>query len=117
MKWLANENIPLASVRLLQDRDIDIVSVLLSRPGIADREVLRWASQEQRIILTYDRDYGELIFHRKAPAPPGLVYFRGPPSHPEEPARFLLYWIERGVQFSGYLTVVTSQRIRQRPLP
>jgi len=42
------------------------------------------------VILTFDRDYGELIYRHRLPVPPGVVYFRYDPLSPEEPAEHLL---------------------------
>lgn len=57
MKFLANENSPLASVRALRNIGLDVVSVEEESPGISDEEVLRRARDENRIIVTFDRDY------------------------------------------------------------
>ncbi|MBE9093543.1 DUF5615 family PIN-like protein [Tychonema sp. LEGE 07203] len=62
MRFLVNENFPLQSVRLLRQADLEVASVEDS-PGIEDSEVLARAADEQRVILTFDRDYGELIRH------------------------------------------------------
>ena len=45
------------------------------RPGLPDQEVLAIAHREGRILITDDRDFGELVFrHRQAHA--GVIYFR-----------------------------------------
>jgi predicted nuclease of predicted toxin-antitoxin system len=45
------------------------------RPGLPDHEVLAIAHQEERILITDDRDFGELVFrHQQAHA--GVIYFR-----------------------------------------
>jgi predicted nuclease of predicted toxin-antitoxin system len=56
MKLLANENFPQSSVKILKDSGYDIVSVGDEFAGILDREVIDFANQEHRIILTFDRD-------------------------------------------------------------
>jgi predicted nuclease of predicted toxin-antitoxin system len=62
MRFLANENFPLQSVRILRQADLEVASVTEDSPGIEDAEVLARAADEQRVILTFDRDYGELIY-------------------------------------------------------
>ena len=62
MRFLANENFPLTSVRLLRQAGHDVVSITEETPGVADDHILARAVIEDRIILTFDRDYGELIF-------------------------------------------------------
>ena len=76
MQFLANENFPLVSVRNLRDFGLDIASIMEDSSGIKDTEVLARAVSENRIILTFDRDYGELIFRRFLPKPIGVIYFR-----------------------------------------
>jgi predicted nuclease of predicted toxin-antitoxin system len=62
MRLLANENFPITSVKLLSEAGIDIVSISLLSPGSSDAAVMKMASSENRTIITFDRDYGELIF-------------------------------------------------------
>lgn len=62
MRFLANENFPLPSVRLLRSAGHDVLSITEESPGISDDRILTRAVAEERIILTFDRDYGELIY-------------------------------------------------------
>lgn len=76
------------------------------------------AVREARVLLTFDRDYGSLVYQRRLPAPGGIVYFRFVPSSLEEPAEYLLALLERSeLSLLGVLTVAERDRIRQRPLP
>ena len=73
---------------------------------------------EQRVILTFDRDYGELIYRLKLPSPAGVIYLRFRPYTPEEPAVLLLKLLQiGGLRFERQFTVVEREQIRQRPLP
>ena len=117
MRFLANEDFPLRSVHRLRDAGYDVASVLEDSPGAKDREVLAQARAEERIILTFDRDYGELIYRLKLPVPAGVVYFRFHPSTPDEPAGRLIRLLKAGqIPLSGKFTVVERDRVRQRPL-
>ena len=117
VKFLANENFPLASVYQLHEVGYEIAAIIEDSPGITDAEVLRRAVEEERIILTFDRDYGELIYRMKMPSPIGVVYFRYTPLTPEEPAQHLqrLLHID-GISLEGKFTVVERNQVRQRPL-
>ncbi|WP_375506794.1 DUF5615 family PIN-like protein [uncultured Nostoc sp.] len=118
MRFLANENFPLPSVRLLRQAGYDVASVTEDSPGIEDTEVLTRAANEQRVILTFDRDYGELIYRLRLPSPTGVIYLRFRPHTPEEPATLLLNLLEiEGLQFEERFTVLERDQIRQRPLP
>lgn len=60
MKLLADENIPLSLIRELQEAGYDIIGVRSYCPGISDKEVLEYAHTDHRIIVTFDKDFGEL---------------------------------------------------------
>ena len=118
MQLLANENFPLVSVQLLRQANYDIASITEDSPGIEDPEVLARAVDEQRIILTFDRDYGELIARFRLPPPTGVIYVRFRPHTPEESAAILLTLFQtEELQLEGWFTIVERDGIRQRPLP
>ena len=118
MRFIADENFPLPSIRMLSEAGHDVVAVALESPGIPDANVLERAVQRKRILLTFDRDYGGLLYLRGSRPPEGIVYFRFSPSSPEEPAEYLLALLgESGPALSGMLTVAERDRVRQRPLP
>ena len=62
MDFLANENFPLLSVRLLREAGHRVVSIIQEAPGGKDEDILKRAHTERLINLTFDRDYGELIY-------------------------------------------------------
>ena len=97
MDFLANENFPVASIALVRRAGHDVASIIEETPGSKDRDILKRAHEEKRIILTFDRDYGELIYRNKEVCPAGLVFFRFSPSTPEEPAHILLSIIAKGL--------------------
>lgn len=118
MRFLANENFPLTSVTRLRQAGYDIASITEDSPGISDSEVLARAANEARIILTFDRDYGELIYRLGMPSPMGVVYFRYQPLTPEEPAEDLLRLLSvEGLYLERRFTVLDRTQVRQRPLP
>ena len=59
---LANENFPGPAIRKLRAAGVDVVAVIEAMPSVSDREVMAYARQEQRWLVTFDRDYGDLIF-------------------------------------------------------
>ena len=64
MKLLANENFPLKSIELISRAGYDIIGTGIDNFGIRDDEVIDLAEKEDRTILTFDKDYGELIFKK-----------------------------------------------------
>jgi predicted nuclease of predicted toxin-antitoxin system len=117
IRFLANENFPLPSVKLLLASGFDIDAVSLLMPGVEDPIVLERAYTEDRVLLTFDRDYGELIYRLGLPVPAGVVYFRLVPQTPEEPARYVLALLQSNIELVERFTVVERNQVRQRPLP
>lgn len=117
MKFLANENVPLASIRLLRETGHRIDAIIEDSPGIKDEDVLHRSAIEKSILLTFDRDYGELIFKRNLPPPAGIIFFRFTPKTSLETAHYLLELLEvPGLDFEGRFTTVKRDSVRQRLL-
>jgi len=76
MKLLANENFPYASIYYLRNLGYDILSIGIDNPSIKDSEIMTIAILEERTILTFDRDYGELIFRYNYKPEKGVIYLR-----------------------------------------
>ena len=115
MKFLANENFPVPSIHKLREVGYDVYAVILTTPGIADEEGLSLARKDGRIILTFDKDYGQLIFKKNLPPPSGMIFFRYSPPSPEEPAeRLLKIFSRKELTFEGKFTVISEDRSRQR---
>jgi len=68
MKLLANENIPAALTRSLRAAGHNVNWVSEISPGITDTQVIELAIQQDRILVTFDKDFGELAFRRSLPA-------------------------------------------------
>ena len=78
MRFLANENFPGDAVRAIEANGHDIVWIRTAASGSADQEILAWAARESRVLLTFDKDFGELAWHVGLPATSGIVLFRLP---------------------------------------
>ena len=84
--------------------------------GATDRQVLERAQQEARLVITFDKDFGELAFRFALPATSGVILFRLSGSSPEADNSRVLAAFESGIDWSGSFAVVTDDRIRVRPL-
>lgn len=62
MKLLADENIEREFIEALRTSGFDIISVAESFVGSSDDEILEIAKSKNAVILTYDTDFGELVF-------------------------------------------------------
>jgi len=76
MRLLANENFPYKSIFYLKSKGYDITSIGMDNPSIKDSEIMTIAMAEERTILTFDRDYGELIFRNNYKPEKGVIYLR-----------------------------------------
>jgi uncharacterized protein DUF5615 len=117
MRWIANENVSGTVIRGLRQRGHDVVSVKESMHGESDEVILARAQAEQRLVLTHDKDFGELAFRRSLPAACGIVLFRLSGPDPETDNRRMLDVIDGREDWAGYFSVVTDRQIRVRPLP
>jgi predicted nuclease of predicted toxin-antitoxin system len=113
---LANENVPAPLVRMLRAAGVDVEFVVETMRAAPDRMVLEHAAATGRWILTLDRDYGELVFARKAP-PPAIIYLKQAPLSTEAFAHRILALVSRAGEVTGHLVVVEDRRIRLRALP
>lgn len=113
-KLLANENFPLPAVRLLREAGIDVQTILDVMPGASDEDVLAYARREQRWMVTFDRDYGELVFRRGLLPPPAIIYLRQEAYSPERPASIILAVLATPDVVLGCFAVVTTNSIRYR---
>jgi predicted nuclease of predicted toxin-antitoxin system len=115
MKLLANENFPGKSIDYLRDKGFDIKSIGLDDPGILDADVMKIAINEERTILTFDRDYGELIFRYDNKPEKGVIYLRLDQYEPHEPGLMIEEIITNtSIDLTRALTVIDKNGIRQR---
>lgn len=117
MRFLADENIPVPVVQLLRAGGLDVESIAELSPGVPDEQVLSYARKQNQIIITFDRDFGELVYHRGAPIPAGVVYLRLPQGDVASIAQTILELTRLPeIQVEGRFTVIDSDKVRQRPL-
>ena len=117
MRILANENIPDDDVTLLRLRGHDVAWIRTDSPGASDDDILVRAVAEQRILLTFDKDFGELVFHRGQKASCGIVLFRYTAPFSRSVALMISIILESRTDWAGHFSVVDNWRIRITPLP
>ena len=76
----------------------------------------RFVRLRNGFLLTFDKDFGELVFHRGLPAGSGIVLFRITPDSPEDAAEVALALVQSQLDLAGSFCVVTRDRIRIRSL-
>jgi predicted nuclease of predicted toxin-antitoxin system len=116
MRFLANENFPGAAVAALTAAGHDIVWVRNAAPGMSDPDVLAWAARDERILLTFDKDFGELARASSLPRTCGVVLFRMPMSNPANIGPRLSNLVVSRDDWAGHFSIIEPGRIRMRRL-
>ena len=117
MRWLADECVAASLVNHLRSggHDVDYAAETAVRAG--DSELLTRAESGQRLLLTEDKDFGDLVF-RQSREVPGVVLLRIDPQRAADRLERLQAAIDQfGEGLFGRYTVVGETRIRSRPLP
>lgn len=117
MLWLADECVAAPLVARLRDAGHDVLFVAEIAPRASDTEVLGLAVEGERLLLTDDKDFGELVF-RQHRAVPGVVLVRIDPEQAELKWERLQAAVDQiGEGLFGRYTVVETDRLRSRSLP
>lgn len=69
MRFLADESCDFAVVKALREAGHDVAAVRDSSRGAADEVVINLAVRENRILLTEDKDFGQLVYAHAANPP------------------------------------------------
>lgn len=116
MRFLANENFPGVAVKALADAGHDVAWVTTAAPGMTDDEVLAWAMSEARILLTFDKDFGELARSAGLPDSCGVIVFRLPMPPAAAAGTQLATIVTARQDWAGHFSVVEPGRVRMRLL-
>jgi len=116
MRFLANENFPGSAVTALAAAGHDVVWVRMAAPGATDLDVLAWAAREGRILLTFDKDFGELATASKQPHACGVVLLRAPIPRASNVGQRLADLVTARDDWAGHFSVIEPGRVRMRPL-
>lgn len=117
MRLLANENVPGIAVEALRADGHDVAWVRTDAPGSADPDVLARAVSEDRVLITFDKDFADLAFHQRLRATPGIILLRLVASSPEGIARFVVGVLKSRDDWAGHFSVIEIDRVRMVPLP
>ncbi len=97
---------------LLKNAGYDVLFVGDWKPSASDDEVLQKANEEERILITDDKDFGELVFRLEKPAS-GIILIRTSTTNPA--TRFdLLEILLKSTDVYGKFIVLKDNVIRIR---
>ena len=75
------------------------------------------ARADERVLVTFDKDFGELVYRRGAASSPGIILFRFLADSPVALTREIVSAVGSRDDWAGSFSVVEEGRIRMRPLP
>ncbi len=116
MRLLADENVPLRSVERLRRDGHDVLAVSETAPQTSDEEILLLAEKEGRILLTFDKDFGELAGSSAFPLSCGIILLRIPLRSADYITEIMIEAIDSRSDWMGKFAVVEPGRIRLRKM-
>ncbi len=115
IKLLADENIPIKAIDSLKKKGIDIISVTKFSLGLSDRAMLELAKRKGRVIITFDKDFGELMFKEKIKTK-GLILLRFIPKSPQQIAKRIEHILITQIPIENCILIVKEDSVRITPL-
>jgi predicted nuclease of predicted toxin-antitoxin system len=116
LKFLADECCDTGLVASLRSDGHDVLYVLEKKAGATDHEVLQDAYNEGRILLTEDKDFGELVYRLRKPSK-GIILIRIDVKERhlkwERLKKLIDHYADR---LPGNFAVIDVQKFRFRPL-
>ena len=116
MKFVADEGVDLPIVVLLRTNGHDVIYIVEESVGIDDETVLKIANEDGRILITRDKDFGELVF-RYQKIHSGIILNRLYMLGADAKADIVASVIDRyGEELTGCYIVIQPGKIRIRKL-
>jgi predicted nuclease of predicted toxin-antitoxin system len=103
MRILADENIPAEVVAALRAHGHDVEWMLSEASGSTDDVVLARAQAGARVLITFDKDFGELAFRSRLPAGSGVVLFRVTAASPGRVSEIAVAALASRPDWAGHL--------------
>jgi len=115
MRFVADENLDWPIVEQLRSEGHTVIAVVELAPGISDTHVLDIANRQAAVLLTADKDFGELVY-RQQQLSTGVVLVRLAGVAPHEKAQLVVRAIvQLGDALNDAFTVITPTSVRHRP--
>jgi predicted nuclease of predicted toxin-antitoxin system len=117
MRIVVNENVSASVIRELRSRGHDVLAAKEGMPGTNDESILARAQAENRLVVTHDKDFGELAFRFGLPANCGVLLIRLSGQSAQADIELVLNVIDSRDDWAGHFSVADRGRVRMRPLP
>jgi predicted nuclease of predicted toxin-antitoxin system len=113
MKLLIDESVDREIIDRLIDHGYDVLSIADAEPGITDSEVIQRANELSALLVTLDKDFGELVFHRSSGVSSGVVLIRLSGLSAQRKAEIVIEAFHRyGSRFMQNFSVIGPGRVR-----
>jgi len=116
-KYLADENVPAETVEAIRQAGHDVKWIKELSPGADDSSVLVMSSAEDRVLVTFDKDFGEMAFRQGKRATCGVILMRPRLRSPMLLAQFVLTVLAQPIAWKGHFSVAQEGKLRVIPLP
>jgi len=112
MRFVVDECTGPAVAQWLRQQNHDVISVFDEIRGADDKEVIKIASEQNRILITNDKDFGELVFREKKPHK-GVILLRLEDERVANKIAVLKNLLKKYENsLSGHFIVVTETTVR-----
>jgi len=112
MRFIVDECTGPAVARWLQQHQHDVFSVYEEARGLDDEGILQKAVTDNRILITNDKDFGEMIF-REGKAHKGVILLRLENERAKNKIKVLRHILEQYAdQLVGNFVVATETAVR-----
>jgi predicted nuclease of predicted toxin-antitoxin system len=117
MRFLADESCDFIMVRALRKAGHDVLAISEITPRAEDFEVIQLAVKEKRILLTEDKDFGQLVYaHGQKTL--GVIFLRFPHSARERISKDVCNLVKKQREkLYGCFITVQPGRIRISHIP
>jgi len=116
-KFLANENVPGEAVEAARLAGHDLAWIHELSPGADDDAVLAFSLAENRVLVTFDKDFGEMVFRQGKTATCGVILLRPRLGEPDYVARFMAAVLSQQVSWDGTFCVAQEGKLRVVAMP
>ena len=114
MYLLADEGVERQIVERLRSDGHSVAYIAEMSPGIGDEVILTQANAEQALLITLDKDFGELVFRQRLVCE-GVVLLRLVGLSNEKKAAIVAGILKsRGAEMSDAFSVITPGNVRIR---
>ena len=116
LKFLIDESSGKRLADFLKEKGFDTVYVGDWLRGANDENILQKSSQEDRILVTNDSDFGELIFRWKKPSS-GIIFLRLMTDNPSNRLKVALFLIQTlNKKLKKRFIVASENKVRIRDM-